>query len=69
MNIIIFIFRLMCASWLPPLRASMSELGWALGFKLGFSVCVVLGAPVGYPFGYSINMFLGLALDNYFGIW
>ena len=28
---------------------------------------MVLGAPVGYPLGYSINMLIGLELENYFG--
>ena len=35
MNSIVFIFRLTCDSWIPPLRASGSDLGWDLGFELG----------------------------------
>ena len=27
---------------------------------------MVLGAPIGYPLGYSINMLIGLELENYF---
>ena len=27
---------------------------------------MMLGAPFGYPLGYSINMFIGLELENYF---
>ena len=29
---------------------------------------MVMLAPIGYPLGYLINMLLGLALENYFGI-
>ena len=51
------------------MRTSGSEIVWALGFELGSSVDMVLLAPVGSPLGYSINMLLGLALENYFGTW
>ena len=45
------------------------DIGWALIFELGFSVDMMLIAPVGYPLGYSINIFLGLVLENSFGTW
>ena len=63
------IFIINCASWIPRLRNSGSELGWALGSEFGFSVDIVMGAPVGSPLGYSINTLLGLELCNYFGTW
>ena len=69
MKTIIYICRFTCASWLPHLRTSGSELGWYLVLEIVFSVDMVLGAPVGYPLGFSINMFLGLALENSFGPW
>ena len=49
MGIIRYICRLNCASFLPRLRKSGSELGWDLDFKLGFSVGMVLGSRVEYP--------------------
>ena len=68
-NIIIFICRLTCESWLPRLRASGSELGWALRSELDFSVGVVLGATAGSSQEYFIIMLLGLSLRNNFGTW
>ena len=38
-----------------------------MDFALGFSVVMIMGSPVGYPLEDSIIMFLGLALENYFG--
>ena len=67
MNIIRFLCRLNCASWLPCLRSYVSELGCDIGFELGLSDVMVMGAPAGYLLVYSINMFLGLKLGNYFG--
>ena len=63
MKIIRYICRVTCSSWIPRLRTSGSNIGWDLGFELGFSVDIVLGAPVGSQLGYSINIFLGLALE------
>ena len=65
----IYICRLTCASWLPSLRVSRSELGWDIGSELGFSVGMVLGSPIGYPLGHSINMLLVLELGNSFFTW
>ena len=64
-----YIWRLTCVSWLPTLITSGSELGWNLGFELGFSVNMVLVAPVGSPLGYSISILLVLVIDNYSGTW
>ena len=69
MNIIRYLCRLTCASWIPCLRKSGCEIGWALVFEIRFSVDMVLVAPVGSPLGYSIIMLIVLALDNYFGTW
>ena len=69
MNSIRFLCRLMCASWLPCLRISGSELDWDLVFELGLPVDMVLGSPDGYTLVYSINMFILLALRNSFGAW
>ena len=69
MNLILFFCRLTCAYCFLCLRASISEIGWALGFGLILSFGMVLGAPVGSTFGYSINKFLGLELGNWFGGW
>ena len=66
MKTIRYLFRLTCASWIPCLITSGSDLGWDLGFELRFSVGMVLGSPVGYTIGYSFNMFIGLKLDNSF---
>ena len=52
MKIIRYIFRITCASWLPHLRISGSDIGWYLGSELGLSVGMVLLAPVGSPLGY-----------------
>ena len=51
------------------MRTSGFDIGWSLVFEIVFSVEMVLIAPVGYPLGYSINIFLGLVIDNYFGTW
>ena len=61
--------KLNCASWLPHLRISGSELGWTLVFDLGLSVGMVLVAPVGSLLGYPINKLLGLENFNSFGTW
>ena len=61
-NSIIYFCKLTCASWLPHLRTSRSDLGWVLVFKIGLSAEMVLVAFVGYILRYSINMFLGLSL-------
>ena len=47
-----YIFRRTCASWLPIVRTSGSELVWVLGFKIGFPVGMMLVARVGSPFGH-----------------
>ena len=68
-KIIRYLCRLNFASWIPQLRTYGSELGWYVGFKLGFSVDMVPGAHVVSPLGYSINMLLVLAIENSFGTW
>ena len=67
MSIIVFSCRLTCAYCIPSLRESGSEPGYNMDFALGFSVVMIMGSPVGYPLEDSIIMFLGLALENYFG--
>ena len=62
-----YICRLTCASCIPILKTSGSELGWDLGFERGFSVGMVLVAPIGYPLRYSFGIFLGLEICNSFG--
>ena len=64
-----YLFRLTCASFIPRLRTSRSELGRYLWFELGFPVRFMKEAHVGYPIGYSINVFLGLVLCNSFEKW
>ena len=56
-----YLFRLTCASCIPRLRTSWSELSWALVYEHGFLVGMVMVEPVGYPLRYSSNMLLGLA--------
>ena len=68
-NSIVFVCIINCACWLPRLRASVYDLGWALGFEPGFSFGMVMVAPVWYPLGYSINIFIGLKLVNSFVTW
>ena len=68
-NSIRFICILTCEYWIPRLKPSGYDLGWALLFEPGFSFVMVLRSLVWYPLGYSINMFLGLALRNYFVTW
>ena len=65
MKSIRYISIIICASWLLRLIKPGSDIEWALGFELGFSVDMVMGAPIGYLIGYYINMLLGLALCNY----
>ena len=69
MIIIKYIWILPCASWLPPLITSGSDILWNLGFELVFSGDMVLVAPIGSPLGYSINILLGLVIENSFDIW
>ena len=67
MNIITFICRIDCDSWIPNSRESGYDLEWAMVFEPGYSIVMVLLSPVGYPLEYSIKMLLGLALGIYFG--
>ena len=67
MNSIRFFCRIICASRIPRLRASGSDIVWYMGFELGLLVGTILVAPAGYPLEDSINMLLGLALGSYFG--
>ena len=69
MIVIRYLCKLNCASWLPHLRISGSELGWTLVFDLGLSVGMVLVAPVGSLLEYPINKLLGLENFNSFGTW
>ena len=64
-----YLCRLTFAYLLPRLRTSVYELVWAMGFELNFSVYMETGSPIIYPLEYSINMFIGLALENSFGTW
>ena len=48
---------------------SGSDILWNLGFELVFSGDMVLVAPIGSPLGYSINILLGLVIENSFDIW
>ena len=61
--------RLTCAYHISLLRASGSDIGWDMGFELGWSVGMVLGEPVGSLLEVSIIIFIGMALQNYFGTW
>ena len=69
MNSIIFFRRLTCANRLLCLRASRSEIIWAVVFELGLSVGMVLVAPVESLLQFSIRMLLVLELCNYFLAW
>ena len=68
-TIIKYICALTCASWLPHLITSGSELGWDLGFEFGLQVRMVMEVPAGSPLGYSINMLLGFAFCYYSITW
>ena len=67
---LLYIFcRIFCASCIPHLRTSRSDIGWALGFDLGFTFGIFMGAPVGYLLKCSMIMLLVFTLGNYFGTW
>ena len=67
MNIITIPLRLTFDSWIPRLKSYGSELGWDLGFKVGWSVDMVMVAPVRYPLVGSIldcHLVITLEHDN-----
>ena len=61
-NSIIFICILFCASWVPCLRSSGSEIVWSLGFELVLPVGRVMGAPFYLHFGIQSTCWLAWCL-------
>ena len=69
MSSIIIICKFICDSWIPPLEAFGSDLGWALIFKPVLSVGMVMGGHVGSPLEDLFCMLRALAFGNYFVTW
>ena len=69
MNNIRYLCGINRESWIPCLRASGSNLVWALGFELGMSVGMEIISPVGYPLESSILALIILSLSNFFSTW